>query len=248
MIVIPMAGLSRRFQEAGYAQPKFTLMAHGRSLFRHAVESFAALFGKERFLFICRDAEDAPAFIARECAAMGLPDARTVALAAPTRGQAETVWLGLEQSRTPDDEPLIIFNIDTFRPGYAWPTDVDRRQSDGYLEVFPGSGPQWSYVRLAANTSNRVAETAEKREISSLCCTGLYSFGRAGDFRAAYAAQMAAGADSLHAGEIYVAPLYNFLIGQGAAIHCHVIRREDVIFCGVPAEYEAFLRHPSPPT
>jgi hypothetical protein len=32
MIIIPMSGLSRRFTEAGYHQPKYMLQAHGRSL------------------------------------------------------------------------------------------------------------------------------------------------------------------------------------------------------------------------
>ncbi|HYD68017.1 glycosyltransferase family 2 protein [Azospirillum sp.] len=241
MIVIPMAGVSRRFAMAGYDRPKYMLEAHGKTLFRHAVESFQALFAEETFLFVCRDVADTPAFIRAECAAMGVGRYEVVGLHALTRGQAETVALGLSGAGCPDAEPILVFNIDTFRPGFAWPGDVDRAAADGYLEVFDGSGPQWSYVGQSGPGSNRVAETAEKREISNLCCTGLYWFRSAGLFRAAYAEQLALGLERAEAGELYVAPLYNFLIRRGADIRYHRIPREAVIFCGVPQEYEDFL-------
>lgn len=245
MIVIPMAGLSRRFALAGYRQPKHRLEAHGRTLFAHAVGSFAALFAREAFLFVCRAEDDTPAFVREQVRALGIQRAEVVVLDAPTRGQAETVQLGLEAARVPDGDPVLIFNIDTFRPGFSWPDDVERDRVDGYLEVFDGSGSQWSFVRPHPDGSNRVVETTEKRPISTLCCTGLYWFARAALFREAYAAQRAAGDDSLHAGEIYVAPLYNFLIGRGADIRYHRIAREEVIFCGVPEEYDAFRAAPA---
>ena len=40
-------------------------------------------------------------------------------------------------------------------------------------------------------------------------------------------------------GEIYVAPLYNQLIKTGVQIGYKEIAKDDVIFCGIPAEYEA---------
>ena len=52
-----MAGLSRRFTEAGFDRPKYMLRAHGRSVFAHAVGSFAAHFGTLPFLFILRDVQ-----------------------------------------------------------------------------------------------------------------------------------------------------------------------------------------------
>lgn len=247
MIVIPMAGLSRRFAQAGYRKPKHQLDAHGRSLFAHAVGSFAGLFATEPFLFVCRGEDDTPAFVRAQAQALGIRRMEVVVLDAPTRGQAETVHLGLERAGAAVDEPLTVFNIDTFRPGFAWPGDVDRSRADGYLEVFEGEGSQWSFVRPAGDGSNRVTETTEKRPISTLCCTGLYWFAGVDRFREAYAAQLAAGEGSLQAGELYVAPLYNFLIRRGADIRYHLIPREAVIFCGVPDEYDAFRAAPPPP-
>lgn len=42
--------------------------------------------------------------------------------------------------------------------------------------------------------------------------------------------------------ELYVAPLYNFLIHDGKNIHVDIICKNEVFFCGVPQEYEEYLK------
>jgi hypothetical protein len=237
MIVIPMAGMSRRFTEAGYALPKYMLPLHGRSVFAHAVASFEHYFTTTPFLFIARDVADTAGFIAEQCRLLGIADARVAMLDRPTAGQAETVELGLAEAGIGAAEALTIFNIDTFRPGFRFPETPWWPGSDGYLEVFQGSGANWSYVRPAPDEPGRALETAEKRPISDLCCTGLYHFAHAGMFTTALAAERAAPS----APELYVAPLYNHLISGGHPIHYHLVAPAEIIFCGVPAEYEALL-------
>ena len=238
MIVIPMAGLSRRFTEAGYSLPKFMLPLPGGTVFTHAVSSFASHFATLGFLFVARGAADTSRFIARECDLLGVRDYSIVLLDEPTAGQAETVALGLGRAGVAESEPLTVFNIDTFRPGFRFPDAAWWDRSDGYLEVFRGSGSNWSYVRPGPADEPGVMETAEKRAISDLCCTGLYHFARAADLHLALASERIAPTTS----ELYVAPLYNHLIQRGRRIHYHLIAREDVVFCGVPAEYEAVRR------
>jgi hypothetical protein len=241
MIVIPMAGRSQRFFDAGYRQPKYMLDLAGRSVFAHAVDSFRDVFEQERFLFILPEAAAAADFVRDQCAALGVRDYALVSLTQPTAGQAETVALGLDHLSTPATTPLTIFNIDTFRPGFIFP-GPPLEAMDGWLEVFRGEGANWSYVRPAPGPVPLALETAEKRPISDLCCTGLYHFARAGDFRRALAAERAAP----QAAELYVAPLYNHLIGAGAQIGYREIPRAQVIFCGTPAEYEGLLTGAAP--
>ena len=249
MIVIPMAGLSRRFRDAGYAQPKYRLDLHGRTLFTHAVDSFKAYAATEPFLFIAREEPGAQsgqdgrqdggvaAFIASELAALGVASARTVVLPDPTLGQADTVRLGLLQAGIDGATPITIFNIDTFRPGFRYPAAGWMGRADGYLEVMPGSDPGFSYVLpVQGDTDGRAALTAEKVVISNLASTGLYWFRRAGDFL--HAMQNDASAAQAH-GELYVAPLYNALIARGLDIRYQAVPAEDVIFCGTPAQYHA---------
>ncbi|MEW5686002.1 MAG: capsular biosynthesis protein [Pseudomonadota bacterium] len=241
MIVIPMAGRSQRFVDAGYARPKHMLPLHGRSVFAHAVGSFAADFDRAEFLFVVRDAEAAD-FVGPECEALGVARFQVAILDEPTAGQAETVERGLDAVGAGDDDALTIFNIDTFRPGFCFP-GVELMAMDGWLEVFRGGGANWSYVRPAQGPRPAVLETAEKRPISDLCCTGLYHFARAGDFRAALHEERRAP----QAAELYVAPLYNRLIRRGAAIGYRLIEPAEVVFCGVPGEYQALLNAPASP-
>ncbi len=240
MIVIPMAGLSRRFTLAGYALPKYMLPVGDTTVFAHAVGSFGSLFADTPFLFIGRHVAETEAFLRRECARLGIADARVAMLEQETAGQAETVELGLAQAGVGDGEPVTIFNIDTFRARYAYPEAAWFASSDGYLEVFRGGGANWSYVGPAEDAGDEplVARTTEKQPISDLCCDGLYHFARAGDFRSALAQERSSPTLS----ELYVAPLYNHLIRTGRRIHYDVVPEQVITFCGVPAEYEAVLR------
>ena len=237
-ILIPMAGLSSRFTKAGYVLPKYMLYVKNRSLFNLAVSSFEKYFDSCRFVFVARDVFDTKTFIEQECLLMGIKNFEVGILPAPTKGQAETVFEGVKRANVPADEPLLIFNIDTFRPGYTFPEQI--QQWDGYLEVFVGSGKNWSYARTESDNSTRVDETAEKKEISQYCSTGLYYFGTSGLFLKAYEYNCSHPINDKM--ELYVAPLYNHLIAWSRQIHIHVIGREEVIFSGVPEEYEQILR------
>lgn len=233
-IVIPMAGLSSRFTKAGYTLPKYMLYVKNKSLFRLAVESFEKYFDTVRFVFIARDVFDTQRFIKEECELLGIKDFSVVMLDQSTRGQAETVIKGIEGAGVKDDESILIFNIDTFRPGFTFPENF--KNWDGYLEVFEGSGANWSYAKTESENSTRVVETAEKREISTHCSTGIYYFKKAKEFVDAYNENLVNPIKGVP--ELYVAPLYNFLIRDGKSIHINIIPRETVIFCGVPQEYE----------
>ena len=232
MIVIPMAGRSQRFYDAGYNRPKFMLQLGGRSVFAHAVGSFAAAFRSTPFLFIA--AAEAATFVRAEARALGVADFEVVSLSAPTAGQAETVERGLDALGW--EGAVTIFNIDTFRPGFSFPGEP-LASADGWLEVFRGEGANWSYVKPAPGPEPWALETAEKKPISDLCCTGLYHFARAGDFRTALGCERA----TPQAAELYVAPLYNHLIARGRRIGWRLIEGAEVVFCGTPAEYEALI-------
>lgn len=241
MIVIPMAGLSRRFTDAGYLVPKYMLQARGYSLFRHSVLSFAKYFNDTSFLFVARDVNDTVDFIHSEVKSMGIQNYQVVNLLNPTAGQAETVYLGLTQARVNDLEPITIFNIDTFRPHFEFPTEFNLFEVAGYLEVFRGHGDNWSYVKADSLIENRVIETAEKIQISDLCCTGLYHFGSVSLFREAYLSFLESQKTQAKYKEHFIAPIYNQLIARNLDVRFTMIDGKQVIFCGVPSEYLDFL-------
>lgn len=241
MIVIPMAGLSNRFKVAGYNKPKYMLEAKNQTLFSHSLRSFEKYFKSDTFLFITLNQPNIKKFIRDECFKLGIEHYQIVILKSPTRGQAETVYLGLKELVPSLDEEVFIFNIDTFRINFKKPSDFNLKEIDGYLETFIGSGPNWSNVLPEYEGSDRVKLTAEKQEISKYCCTGLYYWRSSIKFCETFEYFNRLGLSNMQAGEYYIAPMYNRLIEQGADIRFTVIETDNVIFCGTPQEYQAFI-------
>lgn len=241
MFVFPMAGMSKRFSDAGFTIPKYMLDAHGKTLFHHAVSGFCNYFRSTPFIFIARDISGAREFIARECTALGISEFEIIILENPTRGQAETVVEGLKRLSGVTLEALTIFNIDTFRKNFVFPEWVHDGNVSGYLEVFRGSGTNWSYVEIDGN--GRVVRTTEKVPISDLCCTGLYHFQSTQKFITDFNTFSSHGtAARMGLKELFVAPMYNIAIERGDLIRCNVISSDDVIFCGIPEEYYEYIR------
>ncbi|OCL18690.1 capsular biosynthesis protein [Gilliamella sp. wkB171] len=229
MIIIPMAGLSSRFFKAGFGQPKYKLYAHGRSLFEWSVKSFERYYNSEKFLFICRDVYDTTSFIEQELDKIQITNFEIVTLKTETRGQAETIYLNLD--KVPEDENMLIFNIDTYRKNFSF-YNVD---CDAYLEVFKGEGDHWSFV-LPDESTDKVLKTTEKERISDLCSNGIYFFKNKKIYQLAYNESI-----NQTIGEIYIAPLFNSLIKNHYNVRFKVVDINDHIFMGTPAEYQLFL-------
>lgn len=230
MIIIPMAGLSSRFFKAGFNQPKYKLIAHGRTLFEWSVKSFEKYYNTEKFLFICRNVFDTPLFIEKELEKIGIVNFEIVTLNKETRGQAETIFLNL--NKIPENERMLIFNIDTYRKNFEFYDD----NCDAYLEVFQGEGDHWSFILPEINT-NKVLKTTEKERISDLCSNGIYFFKDKDIYQYAYIHSINQ-ADN----EIYVAPLFNSLIIDGFNVRYKLVDINDHVFMGTPIEYDLFRK------
>lgn len=230
MIVIPMVGLSSRFFQAGYEKPKYQLEIGGECVFSLAVKSFEKYFKSDKFLFIIRSDYDSYEFVSRELEALGVKNYQLKVIDFNTMGQAETVYLGCED--VAGDEPLYIFNIDTFRHDFSKPDISDT--CDGYLEVFRGEGDHWSFIEV---DGDRVVRTTEKNRISDLCSDGLYYFRKKSDFDRIF--KLYKDSECTIKGEYYIAPMYNALIEEGADIRFELINLNQIDFCGTPDEYTA---------
>lgn len=240
MIVFPMAGLSSRFSEKGYKEAKFKLPIWGTHVFDLAVASFRAHFADQKFLFICREEPGTLEFIQSRIGALNILDAAVISLEHVTAGQAETVAIGLKKSNAGLTESLDIFNVDTFRLTGRLPVK-HHTDADGALEVFDGSGSNWSFVKPSTE-AGIVEYTTEKVPVSNLCCTGYYNFSTVSNFLKALSEET----KSPSSKELYIAPVYNHLIRMGKRIEYVLTDRALIEFCGVPEEYEALLRAPRP--
>jgi hypothetical protein len=238
IIFIPMAGLSARFTKEGYTLPKYMLFAGNQSLFRIAVSSFKTHFETATFVFIYRNIFDTKSFITAECNVLGIKHVELVEIDQPTKGQAETVKIGIDHLLQKGiDNEMIVFNADTAKTNFVLPDFI--KSTDGYLEVFEGEGEHWSFVQPLAGLQNRVERTTEKVRISNLCSNGLYHFTSMQLFMDAYQASFY---NQVHNGEYYIAPMYNALIAQQKKIHYFVLPKSEMLLFGTPVEYIQFVK------
>ena len=228
-----MMGKSERFFNAGYKVPKYQLPLGKRSVFHESLLTFKRYFKSIPFIFIVRADFGARQFVSEELVSLGVLDFRIIEIGKDTSGQAETAIIGTRDYS--DNQDLIIFNIDTIRRNFLMPDAVE--YGDGFLEVFLGDGEQWSFVEPGLN--NQVKSTTEKDRISDLCSNGMYGFKRLGDLRDAY---KHSNHDELVVNnEIYIAPLYNFLIKAGKNIKYRIVSTSLIENIGTPEEYKRLI-------
>ncbi|WP_308973916.1 capsular biosynthesis protein [Acinetobacter rudis] len=226
MIVIPMAGLSSRFFNAGYTLPKYMLALDHQTVFEWSVSSFKQYFETDLFIFVVSDKFDTDVFVKTRAEKLGIKNFQIVKLNHDTKGQAHTVFLGLENAL---EDELFIFNIDSKLNNFVKMTNY--LECDGYLEVFKGEGVHWSFVEEGINYT--VKKTTEKNRISDLCSDGLYYFKSSELFKEIVANKLLEYSNE----ELYIAPLYNDYISRNKHIKFNLVDISDIDFCGTPQEY-----------
>jgi dTDP-glucose pyrophosphorylase len=239
-IVIPMAGRGSRFADAGYELPKPLLPIHGVPMIEAVVRNLAPS-DPARFVFICRR-EHLASYGFEAGLRQAAPDCVIVPIDEVTEGAACTVLLAEHAIDAAD--VLVIANSDQWVDH-----DIDAHMAimrrdglDGLIMTMTADDPKWSFVEL--DEARRVTNVVEKVVVSDEATVGIYTFARGGDFVRAAKAMIAA--DERVNGEFYVAPVYNRLIAEGAAVGIDNVGSEgDGMYgIGIPADYEAFLALP----
>lgn len=236
-IVITMAGRGSRFQEAGYTVPKYEIMAHGKSLFEWSMLSLRHFLTQDaRVIFVCLAENKSSPYVREQSKALGLRDVHVVEVDAMTDGQATSAYV--TRALWDHDQPLLVYNIDTYVDPDALRPDDIRDGSDGWVPCFQVPGNHWSFVQLGAD--NWAVDLAEKKRISEFASIGLYWFARARDYEQAYE-EFFADEKNLVRGERYIAPVYRHLIATGRKISISDLAVENVHVLGTPAELARFL-------
>jgi len=231
-IVLTMAGHGSRFQHAGYYQPKPLIPVNGVPMYARAMDCLP-LHLATRVVFVCLEehllrypleADINERFGAYSPSVIGLP---TV-----SQGQACTAW----EARSALDlcQPLLIHNADTLFTSDLEGTLAAFPESDGVLGVFEASGDHWSFAETDAE--DRVVRTAEKVRISRWASTGLYFFRDPNRFGELVGRSLDMAGEG-H--EIYIAPLYNMMISEGADVRLD--RAISVSPLGTPGELRSYL-------
>lgn len=232
--IIPMAGHGARFVQAGYKLPKMLLKAHGKTLFEWSLNSLPLHLANVVVFVGLKDHE--VRFELQKTIQELYPalNSKFVFLDQVTRGQAETTWFALKHCNA--DEPLVIFNIDTFFSSYTLAGNLLKPGIDGVLGAFHSTENRFSFAAMDSNQLF-VTEVKEKEVISDNALTGLYTFKNVHDYVETYDYHIK---NNLTVkGEYYIAPMYNYLIAKGRK---YIIDRADKHYIlGTPDEYAQFL-------
>jgi dTDP-glucose pyrophosphorylase len=232
--IIPMAGHGARFIKAGYQLPKMLLKAHGKTLLEWSLNSLP-LHLANVVVFVGLKEHEATFALQQKIQQLypGV-NSKFVFLDEVTRGQAETTWFALKHCNP--DEPLVIFNIDTFFSSHTLADNLLKPGVDGVLGAFHSTENRFSFAALD-NDHHFVTEVKEKEVISDNALTGLYTFKNVHDYAETYDYHVK---NNLTVkGEYYIAPMYNYLIERG---NKYIIDRADKHYIlGTPEEYNQFL-------
>ena len=237
-IVITMAGNGSRFREAGFELPKYEITAHGKTLFEWSMLSLKNFISSDcQVIFVCLETNDAEKFVRTKCEMLGISQCHIVQLNSLTAGQATSAFLSRDLWR--DNEPLLVYNIDTcVNPDALLPTSI-RPGSDGWVPCFQVPGVHWSFVKLGDD--GWAVDLEEKIRISEYASIGLYWFNNSGHYSAAYE-KFYSDQRNNRLRERYIAPLYKQLILQGAKVSISDLSPDNVHALGTPSELNDFVK------
>ncbi len=229
-ILIPLAGHSRRFQAAGFAEPKAFLRVGDRTMIEQVVGMFDT---RDEFYFIVNEdqARDFPQQVALLTSLA--PHSHTVVIPSHEKGP---VYSCLQVPDISADEPVIV-NYCDFKMDWNYTQFLsDCEGADGCLAVFRGFHPAslgstfFAYLRCEGN---RMLQLREKQSFTDdrmqeWASTGTYYFGQWSTFKR-YAEILIA-----QSGEAYASLLYNPMVAAGLTVRVSEVSK--FICLGTPED------------
>jgi hypothetical protein len=214
-IIVPLAGPDF---ELGDGTTRAERVVEGLPLLRLALESRSwwrsASVGAGNLIFVLRDGPVSRRFADQQLHSW-YPEAKVVFLESYTCGAALTSLGGLALCGV--GAPICIDLADIVFEDSADPSVLfqDPRLG-GLLLTFQSDNPAYSYAEL--DETGHVVRTAEKRVISEHASAGVYFFRDASTLLRAIAHSIEHRAELAFSGLLYVCPLYNGVIAQGAMV------------------------------
>jgi RpiB/LacA/LacB family sugar-phosphate isomerase len=228
-LLLPIAGLAKRFMDAGYNIPKPLIMAHNKHIIDWALSSIDT--SNCNLIFIVR-LEHIYNFAIDEILMQKFgTDIKIVIADKDTEGSVCTCLLA--KKYIDNDQPLLIYTPDVYFEPQFNPGCISD-DLDGLILTFMANNPAHSYARTE---NGRVIETAEKRIISNDAAVGVYYF-RTGKIFVQFAEQMIAANDRVNS-EFYICPIYNYMIRQHPNVIISEVPKMHVL--GTPSDLDFFV-------
>jgi NDP-sugar pyrophosphorylase family protein len=207
-LVIPAAGLGKRFLDAGILTPKPCIEVNGIALINWVIGNFTLKESDKIIILTRKEIGIEP--VVRNFWSDKLPNIEFIELDQVTDGPAETVSFALSQLNP--ELPLIVANSDQYvSAGLDGFVDQVRiGNSAGFILTMNAKGAKWSFVERDRLSLNSIVRVVEKVEISDEATVGIYGWAKTNFFVDSYE-EMKKANDRVQ-GEFYVAPTYNYLV------------------------------------
>jgi len=232
-ILIPMAGLGSRFQQAGYTFPKPLIEINGKPMIQVIVDNLGFV---ANYTYVVQQ-DHYTKYNLQYLLNLITPNCNIIKVNSVTEGAACTTLLA--EKYIDNNNPLIISNSDQY---IEWqPMDfyykMIETKADGGILTFKSMHPKWSFVKLDENEN--VIEIAEKKTISDIATVGIYYWSKGSDY-VKYAKQMIEKNIKTN-NEFYVAPVFNEAILDKKKIKIFDVNK--MWGLGTPEDLNLFLKN-----
>jgi dTDP-glucose pyrophosphorylase len=237
-IVIPMAGVGKRFSSFSEFIPKPLIEINGKSMIECALSSLAISSKNNNFIFITRDYKSNNLNSKLDNILKSFsPSSIVIKIDYITDGPASTCLLSKEFINNEDN--LMICNCDQIM---RWNGDYFLNSCvysdyDGVLVTYDSSTPKNSYAKIDFN--GNVVKVEEKKVISNISLNGIH-FWKKGKYFIESAEEMIDKRDMSN-NEFYVGPTYNYMIKNGKKVGIFHIAKEQHWPTGTPEDLEKYI-------
>jgi len=177
-IIIPLAGSSELFTNAGYFYPKPLVEVNGNIMIEDVIRNPSYISRKHNFVFIIKN-EDAIKFHLDNTLRLLKPECEIIKLRRSTSGALCSVLMAIDKIDSNDNLLILngdqIIDIDFNKVDEFWHSE----NVDAGLVTFKSFHPRWSYARIE---NGEVVQTAEKNPISNSAIAGYYYFKNAKNY------------------------------------------------------------------
>jgi NDP-sugar pyrophosphorylase family protein len=235
IIVIPMAGQGSRFTKAGFDLPKPLIVANGKTLAQHSIESLGI---EGQFVFITRtfdnpEHNDMLTKVFEETCKNFIE----IRVDGKHLGAAHSASFAEKYIDT--DEPLIVTNCDQHLDwdGKKFIEFIENNDPDGAVVLFKSHSTKNSFALIS---DNKIIALAEKQPISNDALIGVHYWKKASDFFDSARLLLDDFYDQGYP-ECYVSVTYNYLINAGKYIAPYFVKNEEFSALGTPEDLETFV-------
>ena len=234
-ILIPMAGLGSRFQQAGYTFPKPLIEVKGKPMIQVIVENLNI---RANYIFVVQK-EHYQKYNLGHLLKLIAPNCKIIQIDGLTEGAACTTLLA--KKHIDSNNPLLIANSDQFVEWDSSQTMYNfiNKKADCGILTFPSTHPKWSYAKTDKN--GYVTKVAEKKPISRHATVGIYYWKKGSDY-VKYAQQMIKKNIRVN-NEFYVCPVFNEAILDKKKIVLSEIEQNQMWGIGTPEDLKYFLEN-----